>query len=72
MLILIMDFPGVSEVENPPAMQVQSPGGGDPLEKEMQPTPAQRISWTEETGGLQSMGLQRVRHDLVIKQQKNQ
>ena len=39
-LILIMDFPGVSEVENPPAMQVQSPGGGDPLEKEMQPTPA--------------------------------
>ena len=34
-----VDIPGVSEVENPPAMQVQSPGGGDPLEKEMQPTP---------------------------------
>ena len=27
------------------------------------------ISWTEEPGALQSMGLQRVRHDLVTKQQ---
>ena len=26
---------------------------------------AWRIPWTEESGGLQSMGLQRVRHDLV-------
>ena len=26
---------------------------------------AWEIPWTEETGGLQSMGLQRVRHDLV-------
>ena len=25
--------------------------------------------WTEESGGLQSMGSQRVRHDLVTKQQ---
>ena len=28
------------------------------------------ISWTEEPGGLQAMGLQRVRHDLAIKQQQ--
>ena len=28
---------------------------------------AWRIPWTEEPGRLQSMGLQRVRHDLVIK-----
>ena len=27
-------------------------------------------SWTKEAGGLQSMGLQRVRHDLAIKQQQ--
>ena len=30
---------------------------------------AWEISWTEEPGGLQSMGLQRVRHDLATKQQ---
>ena len=30
---------------------------------------AWRIPWTEEPGGLQSMGSQRVRHDLVTKQQ---
>ena len=28
---------------------------------------AWRIPWTEEPGGLQSMGLQRVRHDSAIK-----
>ena len=32
---------------------------------------AWEIPWTEEPGGLQSMGLQRVRHDLVTKQQGN-
>ena len=31
---------------------------------------AQRIAWIEELGGLQSMGLQRVRHDLETKQQQ--
>ena len=45
---------------------VQSLGRGDPLEKEMA-TPssalAWKIPWTEEPGGLQSMGSQRVRHD---------
>ena len=38
---------------------------GDSLEKGMA-TPsvlARRIPWTEEPGGLQSMGLQRVGHD---------
>ena len=29
---------------------------------------AWRISWTEEPGGLQSMGLQRVRHNLATEQ----
>jgi len=46
--------------------QVQSLGWKDPLEKEMATHSnilAWRISWTEEPGGLQSMGSQRVRHD---------
>ena len=56
-------------VKNLPAMQeiwVRSLGQKDPLEKGM-PTHssilAWRIPWTEEPGGLQSMGSQRVRHD---------
>ena len=32
---------------------------------------AWRIPWTEEPGGLQSVGLQRVGHKLVTEQQKN-
>ena len=32
---------------------------------------AQRIPWTEEAGGLQSIGLQRVRRDLMTKQQQS-
>ena len=46
--------------------RVQSLGWEDPLEKEMaihSSTIAQKIPWTEEPGRLQSMGLQRVRHD---------
>ena len=56
-------------VKNPPAMQdtrVQSPGGEDLVEKEMANHSnifAGEIPWTEEPGGLQSMGPQRVRHD---------
>ena len=41
-------------------------GWEDPLEKEMaahSSTLAQKIPWTEERCRLQSMGLQRVRHD---------
>ena len=51
--------------------QVQSLGQEDPLEKEMATYSgilAWRIPWTEEPGGLQSMGLQKVRH-LVSQQQ---
>ena len=43
-------------------MQVRSLGWEDPLEKEMpihSSIPAWEISWTEEPGGLQSMGLQK-------------
>ena len=46
--------------------QVQSLGWEDLLEKEMaiySSTIAWKIPWTEEPGRLQSMGLQRVRHD---------
>ena len=56
-------------VKNLPVMQetwVRFLGWEDPLEKGMvthSSIPAWRIPWTEEPGGLQSMGLQRVRHD---------
>ena len=57
-------------VKNLPAMQetgVQSFGWEDPLEEEEMATHssilAWEILWIEERGGLQSMGLQRVRHD---------
>ena len=47
-------------------IQIQSLGQEDPLEKGMATHPsilAWRIPWTEEPGKLQSMGLQKVRHD---------
>ena len=47
-------------------MQVQSLGQEDPLEEGMatlSSIPAWRIPWTEEPGGLQSTGSQRVRQD---------
>ena len=59
-------------VKNLPAMQetqemlVRSLGQKDPLEEEMatdSSIPAWKILWTEEPGGLQSMGSQRVGHD---------
>ena len=56
-------------VKNLPAMQeawVQSLGQEDPLEKGRSTHSSilvWRIPWTEEPGGLQSMGSQRVRHD---------
>ena len=46
--------------------QVRSLGQGDPLEKEMvthSSILAWRIPWTEDPGGLQTMGSQRVGHD---------
>ena len=56
-------------VKRLPTMQetwVQSLGQEDPLEKETATHSsilAWRIRWTEEPGGLQSMGSQRVGHD---------
>ena len=57
------------KVKNPPSMQEtrdRSPGREDPLEKEMETLSsilAWKIPWTEEPGGLQSMGSQRVGQD---------
>ena len=56
-------------VKNPPAVQVtwvRSLGWEDPVEKEMASHSsilAWKIPWTEEPGGLQSTGSQRVQHD---------
>ena len=56
-------------VRNPHAMQetgVWSLGQEDPLEEEMATHPSAlvwKIPWTEEPGGLWSIGLQRVRHN---------
>ena len=56
-------------IKNLPTMQetqVRPLGWEDPLEKGMathSSIHAWRIPWTEEPGGLQSMGLQRIGHD---------
>ena len=49
-----------------PETQVRSLGGEDPLEKGMATLSrilAWEVPWTEEPGGLQLMGSQRVGHD---------
>ena len=54
-------------------MQVWSLGGEDALGKEMATHSsflAWEMPWTEEPGGLQSMGLQRVGNDWATKQQQ--
>ena len=62
-------------VKNPPVMQetwIRSLGWEDPLEKEMATHSsilAWEMPWTEELGGLQSTGSQRVGHDLATEQQ---
>ena len=67
-----MSFPSGSAVKNLPAMQeiqempFQSLGQEDPLEEGMVSHSnilAWRIPWTEEPGGLESLGSQRVGHD---------
>ena len=67
-----LGFPSGSVVEKPPAMlepqemEVRSLHRGDPLEEGMaihSSILAWRIPWTEEPGGLQSIGLQRVGQD---------
>ena len=65
----ILTFLMVQNVKSLPAMQetwVQFLVWKDPLEKEIATHSsilAWRIPWTEEPGGLQSMGLQRIGHD---------
>ena len=62
-------------VKNPPVTARTSgsiSGREDPLEKDMATHSsilAWEIPWTEELSRLQSKGLQRVRHDLITKQQ---
>ena len=67
-----MGFPGGPMVKNPPAKAGDVRDVGliagleNPLEEEMAPHSsilAWKILWTEEPGGLQSMGLQRVGHN---------
>ena len=69
-VLAIWGFPGDSAVKNLPAMQetqetwVRSLGGEDPLEDSMATHSsilAWKIPWTQEPGGLQSIGSQRVR-----------
>ena len=68
----ILGFPGDSVVKNPPAMQemqVRYLGQEDPLEEEMATHSsilALEIPWTEEPGGLQSMGSQKSQKQLSI------
>ena len=68
-------FPGDSVIKKSTYQAggvVWSPGREDPLEEEManhSSILAWEIPWTEEPGGLQSMGLERVGHDIVTKQQ---
>ena len=53
--------------------QVQSLGVEDPLETATHSsTLAWRNPWTEEPGGLQSMGSHRIGHDWAAKQQKQE
>ena len=64
-----MGFPVAQMVKNLRAIQetwVRSLGWEDPLQKGMathSSSLAWRIPWTEEPGGPQSIGWQRVRHD---------
>ena len=64
-----MGFPSGSAIKNLPAMQetwVWSLGWEDPLEKGMETHSSvlvREIPWTEESGGLQSMDLQKLTHD---------
>ena len=70
-----LDFPGGSVVKNQPASagdawdtgSIHGPRGS--LEEEMATHSgiAWKIPWTEEPGGLQSIGLQRVRHSWATK-----
>ena len=59
---IVKDLPAMWET------QIRSLDRDDPMEKEMaihSSILAWRIPWTEEAGGLQSMGLKRTGHDWV-------
>ena len=60
---MVKNLPAMQELQE---TQVRSLGQEDPLEKGIATNSsilAWRIPWTEEPGGLQSMGSYRVRHD---------
>ena len=60
---MVKNLPAMQESQE---MQVQSLGREDPLEEGMATYSSiltWRIPWSEEPGGLQSMGSQRVKHD---------
>ena len=70
--------PGGSDDKKKSTCNVGDPGSisrsEGPLEKEIATHSsilAWRISWTEEPGGLKSVGLQRVGRDLVTEQQQH-
>ena len=71
---MVGGFPGGSVVKKPPASAGDSgsiPRWEDSLEKQMETHSnilAWEIPWTEKPKRLQSMGSQRVRHDLATKQ----
>ena len=68
-VITHLGFPGGSAVKNTPAMWetwIRSLSWEDPLQEDMATHSsilAWRIPWTQEPGGLQSIGSQRVRHN---------
>ena len=75
----MLSFIGGSVVKNPPVNAGDTrdtgsiPGSEDPLEKGMTTHSsilAWRIPWTEEPGGLHSIGSRRVGHDWATKQQQ--
>ena len=62
-------IPAMQEMQN---TQIQSLEWEGPLEEEMATHSsilARKVPWTKEPGGLQSMGLQRVRHNLATELQ---
>ena len=74
--LYFLGFPGGLTVKNPPAKAGDMgsiPESGRALKKEMSTHSsvlAWEIPWTEKPGGLQSTGSQKVRQNLVTKQQQ--
>ena len=67
---MVKNLPANAETQE---TQVQFLGQEDPLEEEMSihsSILAWKMPWTEEPGGLQSMGLQRDGHDLATEHYK--